>query len=134
MSETAPEARVQTEIAVLEKFGLRWAILAAWFHELQKQGIQLDPGVARKLEEARLKLSSGCISSCEIGCDLSEVEGTLVAREADSPVPSIEFWIELLGEAMGDTPNPEKILLYPPVRFHYVRCGFTPCRCDGSDR
>ncbi len=133
MAETVSEERTRTEIEVLEKFGLRWSILAAWEEELSKRQAAAGKDLARRLEEVRAKLSAGCFSSCEIGCELGEIEGTLVARDGESPSPSVDFWLQLLGGAMSENPPSEEILRYPPVKFHYLNCGFLPCRCRSSE-
>lgn len=133
MTGAGSDERTKTEIEVLEKFGLRWSILAAWCEELSKRQVNLGSEVRRKLESVQAKLGAGCFSSCEIGCDLGEVEGALVSRDGESPAPSVDFWLELLGEAMSETPRSEEILRYPPVKFHYLNCGFLPCRCKGFE-
>jgi len=134
MAEAGSVERTQTEIGVLEKFGLRWSILAAWHEELSKRQVNVGSEVPRSLELVRAKLSAGCFSSCEIGCGLGEIEGILVSRDGESPAPSVDFWLGLLGEAMSETPRAEEILRYPPVKFHYLNCGFLPCGCRGLER
>ncbi len=133
MTQAAHDERTRAEIEVLTKFCLRWSILAAWYEELAKRQVALDGEVRRKLDSVHAKLSAGCFSSCEIGCDLAEIEGALVARDGESPAPSVDFWLELLGEAMSETPRSEEILRYPPIKFHYLNCGFLPCRCKGLE-
>jgi hypothetical protein len=133
MAEAGSVERTQTEIEVLEKFGLRWSILAAWHEELVKRQVSVGGDVPRNLELVRAKLSTGCITRCEIGCDLGEIEGILVSRDGESPAPSVDFWLGLLGEAMSEAPRSEEILRYPPVKFHYRNCGFLPCGCRGLE-
>ena len=133
MEQPIPDTRTQNEIEVLEKFGLRWSILAAWHEELSKRRVEAGLELTRKLEGVREKLGAGCFSSCEIGCELGEIEGTLVSKDAESPAPSVDFWLGLLGEAMSELPRSEEILRYPLVKFHYLNCGFLPCHCRGLD-
>jgi hypothetical protein len=61
------------------------------------------------------------------------IEGILIAKDAESPAESVDFWVGLLGEAMAEKPPTEKLLRYPPVKFHYVNCGFLPCACKPLD-
>ena len=133
MAETVSDERTRSEVEVLEKFGLRWSILAAWHEELSKRQVDVGRELTRKLEEVRGKLSAGCFSSCEIGCEMGEIEGVLVSKDGESPAPSVDFWLELLGGAMSENPPSEEILRYPPVRFHYLNCGFLPCRCKSFE-
>jgi hypothetical protein len=134
MAEAGSVERTKTEMEVLEKFGLRYSILAAWYEELSKREVGIGADVPRNLELVRAKLGSGCFSSCEIGCDLSGVEGALVSEDGKSPAPSVDFWLGLLGEAMSESPRSEEILRYPPIKFHYQSCGFLPCGCRGLPR
>jgi hypothetical protein len=119
---------MREEVLVLEKFGLRWAILAAWSEELDKRGVGVGPLVGPRLNDVRTKLAAGAFSSCEVGCDLTAIEGILTAKDAESPVESVDFWLGLLGEAMAETPATEELLRYPPIKFHYMNCGLS-CAC-----
>ena len=133
MVEPGSTERMKNEIEVLEKFGLRYSILAAWTEDLAKREAGIGVQVPRSLEIVRAKLGTGCFSSCEIGCDLGEIEGALVSADGESPAPSVDFWLGLLGEAMSDSPRIEEILRYAPVKFHYQNCGVLPCGCRGLD-
>ena len=131
--EHPPDERLQTEIAVLEQYGLRWAVLVAWTDELSSLSVQLPLEVRRKLEEARVMIASGCFSACTVGCTLSAVEAALLSA-ATSPSgsaaeKSVDFWMELLAHAMSDVPAVGKLLSVPAVRFHYARCGLGACDC-----
>ena len=127
VAEAGTTERTKTEIEVLEKFALRYSILAAWYEELAKREVGVSVTVPRNLELVRAKLGTGCFSSCEIGCDLSGIEAALVSGDGESPAPSVDFWLGLLGEAMSESPRSEEILRYPPIKFHYQSCGFLPC-------
>lgn len=130
---TSPsENRMHGEILVLEKLALRWAVLAAWSEELDKRGVGVGRVVGPQLNDVRTKLATGSFSSCEVGCDLTAIEGTLTARDAESPVESVDFWLGLLGEAMAEKPATEELLRYPPVKFHYMNCGLG-CACKPLD-
>jgi hypothetical protein len=123
------DQQLRAEISTLEKYGLRWAVLAAWADELEKRRVELDADTRKRLEASRVKISSGCFSSCEVGCDLGAIEGSLVSRGASSLSDSTTFWIELLGRAMEESGEIEQLLRIPAVRFRYSSCGFGPCRC-----
>ncbi len=123
------DARIHVEIEVLKRYGLRWAVLAAWTDELHGRGAMLPATLAGQLEAARVKISSGCFSSCEVGCDLSAIEATLVPADATGAQSNVSFWLELLGRAMEDDDGMERLLRLPAVRFHYAGCGFGRCAC-----
>jgi hypothetical protein len=129
MTETTPDQRTDNEVQTLQRFALRWAILAAWSDELAGQRATEAAALRKKLEDVRLKLCAGCFSSCEVGCDLAEVEGGLVSKSADAFHDRVEFWIDLLGEAMSEKGRSERVLEYPAVEFQYLNCGFLPCKC-----
>jgi len=126
-SEIPLDERVATEIAVLEKFGLRWAVLTAWCEELAHRGLAVDLG--KQLEEARLKLATGVFSACEVGCDLGHIEADLTSKDASSTPDSTAYWLELLGKVMAENVDTEALLRNPAVKFHYLNCGFLPCKC-----
>ena len=132
---TRPEnnPRLKAEIETLQKYGVRWAVLAAWADELEKRGIEIDQDTKKRLDASRVKIASGCFSSCEVGCDLGAVEGALVSRGASNPGDATSFWIELLGRTMEEDGEIDQLLRIPAVRFQYTACGFGPCRCD-TDR
>jgi hypothetical protein len=127
--------RISTETAILEKYGLRWAVLAAWCDDLEGRGLKVPREVWNSLAEARVKISSGCFSSCDVGCDLGTVEGQLVSLAAssgaDGAADSVTLWLELLAHAMVATTSTERLLNIPAVKFRYAECGFGPCGCDG---
>ncbi len=122
------DERVRAEISVLEKFGLRWAVLAAWCEELAHRGLALD--LRKQLEDSRLKLASGVFSSCEIGCDLGRIEAMLTAADASSTPDSTAYWLDLLGQAMAEGGSVDALLQNAAVRFQYLHCGFVSCKCD----
>ena len=124
------ETRVQHELETLRAYALRWSVLAAWRSELRLHNVPLpaDPGAS--LERARVKLASGCFSACDVGCDLSAAEAALTAADASRPEPRVEFWLELLGQAMSNTYSLEHFLQIPTVQVHYQNCGIGGCACD----
>ena len=88
----------------------------------------MAPTLASRLETARVKIASGCFSSCEVGCDLAAVEGDLGAVDASTDQGTISFWIELLGRAMTDGGEVQRLLRIPVIRAHFINCG-RACRC-----
>lgn len=124
--------RIRAEVSVLEKYGLRWAVLAAWADELRDRGIALSTEVNRKLDQSRIMIASGCFSSCSVGCDLSAIEASLIAAATsvgESHARSADFWLELLAHAMEDPGATARLLTVPAVRFRYAEGGFGPCQC-----
>ena len=95
------EAQAALEEAVLKQFGLRWAVLAGWRDALGLRHLQLPAEVDRLLETARIKIASGCFSVCEVGCDLSQLEGILTSTDASSHHNWVDFWVDMLGHAMA---------------------------------
>jgi hypothetical protein len=85
--------------------------------------------VAKGIEEARIKLASGCFSSCEVGCVLGEVEAELMSTDGSSAQSTANLWVELLGLAMSEKVEAERLLRTPAVQFHYAQCGFGACKC-----
>ncbi len=134
MSEAeSRDAQVRVEIGVLKRYGLRWAVLAAWADELRAHGATLPAALPGQLEAGRVKISSGCFSSCEVGCDLTAIEAALVpAAAAADAAGNVSFWLDLLARAMEDDDGMERLLRLPAIRVHYAGCGFGPCACGGE--
>lgn len=130
--EQTRDAQNRVEIEVLKRYGLRWAVLAAWADELRGAGAVLPVALAGQLEAGRVKISSGCFSSCEVGCDLAAIEAALVPADAARETSRVTFWLELLGRAMEDDDALERLLRLPAVKVHYAGCGFGRCACGGE--
>ena len=124
----AKESSVLEE-AVLKQFGLRWAVLAGWRDALQLRRVALRSDADRLLENARIKIASGCFSVCEVGCDLSELEAILTSTDASSGHNWVDFWVDMLGHSMADDAETERILKIPAIRVRYNNCGLSICRC-----
>ncbi len=122
-------ARAVHDEAVLKQFGLRWAVLAGWHDALQLRRVTLPQSSDRLLENARIKIASGCFSVCEVGCDLSELEATLTSIDASSGHNWVDFWVDMLGHSMASDAETERILKIPAVRARYNNCGLSVCRC-----
>ncbi len=132
MAEQTPgslDDRMVQEEAVLRQFGMRWSVLAAWADALRLRRVPLPPDLSTLLESARLKLSSGCFSVCDAGCDLTRIEGELTAVDSSTDHNWVDFWLDLLSHAMSEGTEVERILKVPAVKFHFLNCGIKGCRC-----
>ena len=117
------------EERVLRQYGLRWAVLAAWRDALHLRQVAVPADAGRHLEEARVKIASGCFSVCEVGCDLSQVEGALTSADASTDHNWVDFWLDLLGSSMRENSDAERVLKVPAIKAHYNNCGSSACRC-----
>ncbi len=122
---------VKQERAVLEKYGLRWAVLAAWVDQIRGRGLAVPREASEKLTESRILISSGCFSSCQVGCLLTDAEGMLVVTDGSSPRSRTDFWLDLLGQVMDSTAPPARILAIPGVQVHLSECLGAGCACTG---
>ncbi len=131
--QTSDAERVRNDAAVLRQFGLRWAILGAWRDTLNLRSISVSSEVDLMLESARTKIASGCFSVCNVGCDLTQIEGALTAADASTNHSGVDFWVDLLGHAMSGRADvqadTERILKIPAVKARYNNCGLTECHC-----
>ena len=123
------EANMKQELNVIKKYSLRWSILAAWWEDLNKRHTPLSSNVFNKLEASRIKISSACYSSCEIGCELVDIEAELTSADSSSQDNQTNQWIDLLGAAMDDSIPTMKLLNYSPVNFYYNNCSLRSCSC-----
>ena len=128
-ANTMAEDKAIQDESVLKQYGLRWAVLAAWMDALQLRRVQLPQELGRLLENGRIKIASGCFSVCEVGCDLSQLEGALTSIDASSQHNWVDFWVDMLGHSMADNAETERILKVPAIRAYYNNCGITGCRC-----
>jgi hypothetical protein len=124
------EQRVQHEESVMQQYALRWAVLAAWRDALAQRQVPVDGAADVALTKARIKLASGCFSTCEIGCDLAPAEASMISADASGRDPSVDFWLGLLGHAMSG--EGEKLLKIPAVKYRFADCGVPGCRCESG--
>ena len=122
------EKAVQNE-AVLKQYGLRWAVLAGWRDALNLRKVSLPADIDQLLERARVKIASGCFSVCDVGCELSQLEGILTSADASTDHNWVDFWIDLLASSMKDAGATERILKIPAIKARYSNCGLAVCRC-----
>ena len=135
MSQAISARETQDEIVaheteVLRRFGLRWAVLAAWRDALRLRQVELPPEADRNFDNARLKLASGCFSVCAVGCDLSAVEGMLTSVDSSSQHNWVDFWLDLLAQSMTGGSETERILKIPAVRARFLGSGVRGCACE----
>jgi len=117
----------EIEISVLKRFGLRYSILAAWDDSLRDQGIPVPQSIAVPLERARVKISSGCFPSCDVGNDLGRIEAILFSAATTAGQESAESWLDSLGECMSEKASIEELerkIVFPAVKVHYNRFNF----------
>jgi len=117
------------EFAQLERLGLRWAVLAAWANQMLSRKVTVPPPVAKQLDEARLKLSSGCFSSCDVTCSLSGVEAALVMADGSTADPQVDYWLGLVGASMAEDIDTAALLGVAAVKIHYSSCFDKKCNC-----
>ena len=122
------------EIELLKRFGGKWAVLAALSMRMSRKHILLPPEIHEKLRIARVKISSGCFSPCEVGCVLAEVEGQLSSRGHLLDNREFMDWSRLLSEAMQGKLDHEQIggiAALAPIKND---CQFLGCHCGDSGR
>lgn len=124
-----PDDRAVQEEAVLRQFAMRWSVLAAWRDALRLRRVSLPPSLDASLETARVKTASGCFSVCEVGCDLARVEAELTSADSSTDHNWVDFWLDLLGHAMAEGAETERLLKVPAVKFHFANCGIKGCSC-----
>jgi hypothetical protein len=117
----------QVEISILRRFGLRVSILEAWEESLRIKGAAIPSSVSGALARARVKVSSGCFTACEVGCELGQVEATLVSLAGALGEEAAEPWLEMLGECMSEKSPIEDIernIQFPAIRAYMNRFQF----------
>lgn len=117
----------QIEMSMLRRFGLRVAILEAWEEKLRVKGVAIPSAVSGALARARVKVSSGCFTACEVGCELGRIEATLVSLAGALGEDAAEPWLEMLGECMSEKSAIEDIernIQFPAVRTYMNRFQF----------
>ena len=123
------DAAMQQDISILQQYGLRWAVLAAWRDALKLRLVRVPAETDMVLEGARIKIASGCFSVCEVGCDLSNIEGALTTADGSTDHNWVDFWVDLLAHAMSSREETERVLKIPSIKFRYNNCGSKVCRC-----
>lgn len=113
----------------LKKYGAKWAVLAAMEVDLMKKGSPIPEVIAKEIETSRIKISSGCFSSCEAHCDLNKIEGNLIPLAANFGDDYVDEWLLLMSEAMTGNLSQERITAIPLLRPIESKCAFLDCAC-----
>jgi len=121
--------RANQEAAVLEKYSLRWAVLAAWHKDLMARNSAIAAEVVTNLETAKIKISSGCFSPCEVGCDLRSIEAALTAADASARDSQVDKWLDVLARSMDDSVDSEELLGMQTIRVQFNSCRARGCNC-----
>jgi hypothetical protein len=119
-----------TEFEMLRRYGARWAVLAAMTADMAQRGLDLPRGVFENLKSARSKIQSGCFSTCEVGCDLSQVEGPLFSQGCLIDQQDFQQWSDLLAEAMQGKLDYQRIMDIPALAPVKNDCTFLRCSCS----
>jgi hypothetical protein len=129
MDRTDEERQVSYEF--LKKYGAKWAVLAAMEVDLTRRGVSIPTETLKNIEMSRVKISSGCFSSCEAHCDLNKIEGSLVSVASSLGDEYMENWFDLLGEAMTGNIDAQRISEIPLLKPVESKCFFLGCKCSG---
>ncbi|HSW50953.1 MAG TPA: DUF2096 family protein [Bryobacteraceae bacterium] len=113
----------------LKKLGMKWAVLAALVIDLGKRGVRVPSDVNEQLKLVRMKIMSGCFSTCEIGCAFGKLEGQLIALGSSLGEAYLRPWSDLLGQAMEGRIDPLRISEIPALEPVANDCQFLACRC-----
>ena len=114
---------------LLKKYGMKWAVLAAWVIDLGKRGVRVPSAVNEQLKVARMKIMSGCFSPCEIACAFGQLEGQLIALGASLGEDYLRPWSDLLGQAMEGRIDPRRVSEIPALEPIANDCKWLACRC-----
>ncbi len=127
--EEVQEAR-SVSLEMLKKFGTRWAVLAAMRLDMTSRGFKVERETDEQLKLARLQISSGCFSPCEVGCTLSKVEGQLISTIGSTPCGDyLRPWSDLLARAMRGEIDPQRLADIPALKPVEMDCKFLACHC-----
>lgn len=121
---------IHGEEELLKAYALRWAVLAAWQASLLQRGVRTHLELDKQLQSSRVKITSGCFSSCEVSCDLSAVESQLISMDGSCNTPEVDTWLDLLGKAMTQPDETAGILSIPAVKVYFTSCLAPGCTCS----
>ena len=126
------EETVTQEISydVLKKYGTKWAVLAAMKIDLLNHGVTVPDYLGKELESGHIKISSGCFSTCEVGCLLGKLEGAFIGFGATVGDQFIEHWSDLLEKAFTGEIDYQDISSIPSLVPVYSECMFLECACS----
>ena len=122
--------KIKVTYEVLQEYGIRWAVLAAFLKNLESKGIEIPKETKKELELAYTKVVSGVFSTCEVACSLGSVEGMLVSKGSALGQDYMEIWFDLLAKAMRKELKAEDIGNIPFLKIVMGECKFLKCSCD----
>jgi hypothetical protein len=118
------------DFEMLKRYGAKWAVLTAMTSDMVSKGIEVPRAVFESLKTARSKIESGCFSTCEVGCDLSQVEGPLFSQGYLLDPQDFQQWSDLLAEAMQGKLDYQRIMNIPALSPVKNECMFLRCSCS----
>ena len=130
MSDASDKGAFNFEM--LRRYGAKWAVLAAMTADMAKKRIAVPGEVFELLKNTRGKIESGCFSVCEVGCDLSQVEGPLFSQGYLLDQQEFQQWSDLLAEAMQGKLDYQRIMDIPALAPVKNDCMFLRCSCSSS--
>lgn len=117
------------EFEILRRLGGRWAVLTAMSVAMHKKGIPVTADVNENLKLARVKITSGCFSACEVNCALADVECRLFAQGPSLGDEEFMMWSDLLGLAAQGKLDYARIKMIPALEPIHQDCRFLGCTC-----
>ncbi len=128
MSNVSDEGVAGFEL--LKRMGAKWAVLTAMTADMIGKGIKVPPAVIEDLKTARIKLGSGCFSPCQVGCELSKIEGQILSQCHLLEDQNVNDWCDLLAEAAQGKLNYERIRGISAVAPVKSDCEILKCICS----
>jgi hypothetical protein len=123
------EQKQELSYDLLKKYGSKWAVLVAMSIDLTKRGIKLPDEVDKSLQTIRIEITSGCYSTCEVGCTMGVVEGHLIACGSVLGDNYLNPWIDLFSSAIKGELEYESLVQIPALEPVKTSCGFLKCGC-----
>ncbi|MHA2365727.1 MAG: hypothetical protein ACXAC7_17345 [Candidatus Hodarchaeales archaeon] len=124
---------IENEISVetsemLSRLGWKWAVLAFTIGKIYNEGEYIPTKLLNKIKIGRTKIESGCYSSCEIACDLSEIEAQMMPILSKFGINESDKFLSLISKALNGsiTENELDLSSVQPV---LLDCLTLPCVC-----
>jgi len=126
--------RSDFEFEMVRRFGAKWAVLTAMASNMARKGIEVPRSAVAELRTSRIKIGSGCFSPCEVGCELSKVEGQIFSLCHLLNEEEFQQWCDLLAEAMQGKLDYDRVQGIPVLEPVKNDCRFLGCACSTSAR
>ena len=120
----------EESIILLKKYGTKWAVLVAMEVDLYKKGEKISKEILSEIESAKVKISSGCFSTCEVHCVLNQIEGSLVSIGSKYGDDYMNTWFDLFEKTMSSKLSYDHIKDIPVLNPVQSECGFLKCTCE----